>query len=287
RDLPQRRDGHRPAPGVPGARGARPGRSLGGGLGRRPVRPPRHAGAHHGPGAPLSPGPGRGAEAPRSDRRPPRRRPPSPAPRAGPPRELRGPIGITPRKGASPGSVGETSTQRSVREHERGTSMSDREEHEPTHHLSRRTVLRLGLVAASVGPALAGRAHAQADKIGANLIGKLEGPELVTDPAKMPKTFKEAPELAELVKAGKLPPVEQRIGQDPLVIKPLRDIGKYGGTWRRGFTGPFDTSNGHRTAQNDKLLYFDYTGTKIVPNIARGWEVSPDGRVTTIFLRRG
>ncbi|MFI5326980.1 MAG: ABC transporter substrate-binding protein, partial [Candidatus Rokuibacteriota bacterium] len=136
------------------------------------------------------------------------------------------------------------------------------------------------------GPLLAGRAHAQ-DKPGAHLIGKLEGPELVTDPAKFPKTFKEAPELAELVKAGKLPPVEQRIGQDPLVIKPLRDIGKYGGTWRRGFTGPFDTSNGHRAAQNDKLLYFDYTGTKIVPNIARAWDVSPDGRVTTISLRRG
>ena len=103
----------------------------------------------------------------------------------------------------------------------------------------------------------------------------------------MPKSFKEAPELAELVKAGKLPPVEERIGQDPLVVKPLRDIGKYGGTWRRGFTGPFDTSNGHRAAQNDKLLYFDYTGTKIVPNIARAWDVSPDGRVTTISLRRG
>jgi peptide/nickel transport system substrate-binding protein len=164
--------------------------------------------------------------------------------------------------------------------------MSDPKDPEPTHRLSRRTVLRLGLVAASAAPLLAGRAHAQ-DKPGAHLIGKLEGPELVTDPAKLPKSFKEAPELAELVKAGKLPPVEQRIGQDPLVIKPLRDIGKYGGTWRRGFTGPFDTSNGHRVAQNDKLLYFDYTGTKIVPNIARGWEVSPDGRVTTIFLRRG
>ena len=165
--------------------------------------------------------------------------------------------------------------------------MSDREEHEPTRRLSRRTVLRLGLLAASTAPLLTGRALAQGDKPGAHLIGKLEGPELVTDPAKLPKTFKEAPELAELVKAGKLPPVEQRIGQDPLVIKPLREIGKYGGTWRRGFTGPADTSNGHRSAQNDKLLYFDYTGTKIVPNIARAWDVSPDGRVTTISLRRG
>ena len=71
------------------------------------------------------------------------------------------------------------------------------------------------------------------------------------------------------------------------MVKPLREIGKYGGTWRRGFTGPFDTSNGHRAAQNDKLLYWDYTGTKIVPNIARAWEVSPDGKVITLSLRRG
>ena len=136
-------------------------------------------------------------------------------------------------------------------------------------------------------PTDAAKPAAQAAKPGAQLIGKLEGPEVVTDPAQFPKTFKEAPQLAELVRAGQLPPVQERIGQDPLVVKPLREIGKYGGTWRRGFTGPFDTSNGHRAAQNDKLLYFDYTGTKIVPNIARNWEVSPDGRVTTLFLRRG
>jgi peptide/nickel transport system substrate-binding protein len=157
--------------------------------------------------------------------------------------------------------------------------------------LSRRTLLRLGLLtiaSASAGPAvLAPEAFAQTTRPGANLIGKLEGPEVVTDPALFPKSFKEAPTLAELVKAGKLPPVQERIGQDPLVVKPLREIGKYGGTWRRGFTGPFDTSNGHRAAQNDKLLYWDYTGTKIVPNIARAWEVSPDGKVITLSLRRG
>ena len=152
--------------------------------------------------------------------------------------------------------------------------------------LTRRAMLRLGVLAASM-TGVRSRAHAQDTKPGAHLIGKLEGPEVVTDPAQFPKSFKEAPQLAELVKAGKLPPVQERIGQDPLVIRPLREIGRYGGTWRRGFTGAFDTSNGHRVAQNDKLLYFDYTGTKIVPNIARGWEVSRDGKVTTIFLRRG
>jgi peptide/nickel transport system substrate-binding protein len=156
--------------------------------------------------------------------------------------------------------------------------------------LSRRTMLRLGLLAVPATQVSLGGvrvAAAQGTKLGAQLIGKLEGAEVVTDPALIPKSFKEAPQLAELVKAGKLPPVQERIGQDPLVVKPLREIGKYGGTWRRAFTGPFDTSNGHRVAQNDKLLYYDYTGTKLVPNIARAWEVSRDGKTTTLLLRRG
>src|SRR5213594_686815 len=173
--------------------------------------------------------------------------------------------------------------------------MSDHDGVEPvpetsSHQVSRRGVLRAGLVAltaAQLPDGLVSRALAQGAKPGANLIGKLEGAEVVTDPARYPKTFKEAPQLAELVKAGKLPPVQERIGQDPLVVKPLREIGKYGGTWRRAFTGPFDTSNGHRVAQNDKLLYWDYTGTKLVPNIAKAWEVSPDGKITTLQLRRG
>jgi peptide/nickel transport system substrate-binding protein len=173
--------------------------------------------------------------------------------------------------------------------------MSDHDAVEPAPeasnpHPSRRSVLRAGLLALSatqLPDVLVSRAFAQGAKPGPNLVGKLEGAEVVTDLARYPKAFKEAPGLAELVKAGKLPSVQERIGQDPLVVKPLREIGKYGGTWRRGFTGPFDTSNGHRAAQNDKLLFWDYTGTKLVPNIARGWEVSADGKVTTVHLRRG
>jgi peptide/nickel transport system substrate-binding protein len=123
---------------------------------------------------------------------------------------------------------------------------------------------------------------------GVQLIGKLEGPEVVTDPSQFPKAFTEAPPLAELVKAGKLPPVAERVGQDPLVIKPVHAIGKYGGTWRRGFTGPADFWNGlHSVSGPDHILFWDYTGYKVVPNIVRGWELSADGRTTTTFLRRG
>ena len=60
------------------------------------------------------------------------------------------------------------------------------------------------------------------------------------DPARgqAPPKLGEAPMLAELVKAGKLPPVEQRVPDEPMVIKPLIEIGKYGGTWRRASPGP-------------------------------------------------
>jgi len=112
----------------------------------------------------------------------------------------------------------------------------------------------------------------QPDLSQSGLVGKLENPTLVTDPAQWPKKFGEAPALAELVKAGKLPPVEQRLPQEPMVIKPLRSVGKYGGTWRRGFLGPGDSENGNRVRSSDKLLFWDVNGTSIVPNAAKGWE---------------
>ena len=126
-------------------------------------------------------------------------------------------------------------------------------------------------------------------KIGAQYIGKLEGPEIIRDTAKYPKAFKEAPVLAELVKAGKLPPVEQRLPEpaDCMVVKPLKEIGKYGGRWRRGFTGPADTENGNRICSTDKFLMWDYTGNKVAPSLAKDWRLSDDGKICILFLRKG
>ena len=49
--------------------------------------------------------------------------------------------------------------------------------------------------------------------------------------------------LAEQVKAGKLPPVEQRLPADPLVVPVVERTGQYGGVWRRAFLGPADFNN--------------------------------------------
>jgi len=161
---------------------------------------------------------------------------------------------------------------------------------------TRREFLRDAAVVAG-GAALAGAlpavtasaqgAKAPEAKIGAHLTGTLEGPELVLDAAKWPKKFAEAPMLADMVKAGKLPPVEKRVPDEPMVVKPLQSIGRYGGTWRRGFTGPGDSENGNRIVSTDKILFWDYTGTKVMPSVAKEWKQSDDGKSVTISLRKG
>jgi peptide/nickel transport system substrate-binding protein len=116
----------------------------------------------------------------------------------------------------------------------------------------------------------------------------IEGSQVILDPAQFPKTFAEWPEFAKKVAAGQLPPVAERIGQDPLVIKPLNEVGRYGGAIRRGFLGTGDSLNGAGFCGGpDSLLYWDYEGEKVIPNIARDFELSDGDRVLTLHLRRG
>ncbi len=128
------------------------------------------------------------------------------------------------------------------------------------------------------------------EALGSSLIGEIEGPQIVTDEASFPTSLAEAPMLAEMVAAGTLPAEADRlpIASDLLVIAPVHEIGKYGGTWRRGFTGPADGQNGHRVAGGDRLLFWKSDGfPEMVPNVAKSWEVSEDGTEITVHLREG
>jgi peptide/nickel transport system substrate-binding protein len=138
--------------------------------------------------------------------------------------------------------------------------------------------------AAPAQPAAAGKPGDA--KLGAALIGKWEGGEILQE-AKRPAKLAEAPMLTEMVKAGKLPPVEQRIPEAPMVIKPLGEVGKYGGIWRRAFTGPGDGENGNRIVSLDKPVFWDYQGVKQRPGFAQKWEIADGGRTITFFLRKG
>ena len=118
------------------------------------------------------------------------------------------------------------------------------------------------------------------------LVGKLEGAGIAVGTAR-PQHFQEAPMLADLVRAGKLPPVEQRVPEDLLVIKPLREVGRYGGSLQRGFTGPGDSENGNRLMFADKPLFFDLTGSALTPALVKAYETSSDGKRTILHLRKG
>ena len=98
--------------------------------------------------------------------------------------------------------------------------------------------------------------------------------------------YKESPALAELVKAGKLPPVDQRLPQNPLVVPVVEKSGEYGGVWRRAFLGPADSNNYVRVVF-DALFRFSPDGAKIEPKIAEAAEPSADYKVWTIKLRKG
>jgi peptide/nickel transport system substrate-binding protein len=119
-------------------------------------------------------------------------------------------------------------------------------------------------------------------------LGTIEGPIIVTDPSKFPKTLKEAPELAALVQQGKLPPVAERVGQDPLVIQPVHEVGNYGGTMRKVFFGGVnDLSIARFMTGGAPLVFWDYQWKTIQPNIARSVTASPDNTAITVELRRG
>jgi len=114
-----------------------------------------------------------------------------------------------------------------------------------------------------------------AEEANAYLIGNIEG-----------GTFNEAPALAEMVAAGDLPPVEERLPQSPLIIPVAEEIGQYGGVLRRGFLGPSDHNNYTRVVY-DALVRFSPTGSEVIPHIASGWESNEDFTEWTVRLRPG
>jgi ABC-type transport system substrate-binding protein len=98
----------------------------------------------------------------------------------------------------------------------------------------------------------------------------------------------ESPILAELVRAGRLPPVAERTGPEPLVLEGVEGPGRYGGTWHRLAINPEDLEGIMDTRlAYQSLVRWSPQGYPIVPHLAKSWTVSPDQRVWTFTLRRG
>lgn len=98
--------------------------------------------------------------------------------------------------------------------------------------------------------------------------------------------FNEAPMLAELVRQGKLPSVEKRLPDEPAVVEPVEEIGKYGGTWRRAALNPNDTRLRDRMGY-ETLVRWARDGKTIIPNIAKSWKTKDMGKTYVFYLRKG
>ena len=98
--------------------------------------------------------------------------------------------------------------------------------------------------------------------------------------------YQEAPMLRELVEQGKLPPVEDRLPEQPAIVQPYEKIGVYGGQLRTLTSSP-DNLDEAQYMNFEPLLRFASDSVTIVPNVVTHWEMAPDARSITLFLRKG
>lgn len=97
----------------------------------------------------------------------------------------------------------------------------------------------------------------------------------------------ESPILAELVAAGQIPPVAERTGPQPVVMRGVDGIGQYGGAWYRLANSAGDVSTITWRLSGSTLVRWSTLGYPIVPHVARDFEILDDGREYLFHLREG
>ncbi|MCY3781502.1 MAG: ABC transporter substrate-binding protein [Chloroflexi bacterium] len=99
--------------------------------------------------------------------------------------------------------------------------------------------------------------------------------------------YGEAPMLAALVEAGELPPVEERLPAEPLVITPYERIGDYGGEWRSAMVGGLDHIWMIRLMAYENLIRFTPEWTGLMPGVAKSFSANDEATEFTFELREG
>lgn len=99
--------------------------------------------------------------------------------------------------------------------------------------------------------------------------------------------YKESPELAKRVATGELPPVEDRLPENPLVVK-TEGEGQYGGTLRTYMTA-YNGAEYLRLFVYETFVRYDSQSdfANVKPGLCDEWEVSDDNKVFTFHLRKG
>jgi peptide/nickel transport system substrate-binding protein len=105
--------------------------------------------------------------------------------------------------------------------------------------------------------------------------------------AKVQAVVREAPAVAAQVAAGRLPPLAERLGAEPLVVTPVERPGRHGGVLRTALRGGGDHNAILRIVGPQGLVRWNADMTGVLPGVARAWSVSADATTFTFELRRG
>ena len=97
----------------------------------------------------------------------------------------------------------------------------------------------------------------------------------------------QSPMLDAQVSSGALPPVAERVGDEPLVMTPLDGVRNYGGNLRMFYSGAGDESWLRSFYGYENLVSWDSASGGVVPDAAKSWDVAEDGKSITFHLRKG
>lgn len=114
-----------------------------------------------------------------------------------------------------------------------------------------------------------------------------EKPAEATATVEAPAAKKEVPFFEQMVKDGKLPPMEERLPVAPLVVANREAVGTYGGELRTIMFDPVWWVSAYDIVVERMLVYSDQDGRTIVPNVFESFEQSEDGKSITMKLRKG
>lgn len=95
--------------------------------------------------------------------------------------------------------------------------------------------------------------------------------------------YHEAPELA----GQPVPPVEERLPRNPLLLPVTDRIGTYGGEWRLALFGYADGLLIYRSIGYEPLIRWDPSWRRLVPNVAQAYEVNATATEFVFHIRPG
>ena len=118
-------------------------------------------------------------------------------------------------------------------------------------------------------------------------VAEAPAPAVESAPAVPGSKYQEAPQLAEQVSAGQLPPVDERLPSQPWVVEVKDAVGRYGGKLSSVVADPtanlFEISNAREANFARRTPDF----SRIVPFVVESWELSADSTALNVHLREG